>query len=175
LRQGLADISHGEVHGGVEARQVEAVKAGRRLRPGVEQDSGGVGDVREGGQGPGGLVPVQREAFDGEDLQMRVGGPRAAPQRQQGGDVEPRAEPHFGDAEPPASGPGLRQAAAVEKDRARLGQPIFAGEVDVVEPARTRRAVVGPDQAGRAVVGHRRGPTPGGAACNEKGPAAVRL
>src|SRR5690606_5982768 len=69
-------------------------------------------------------------------------------------DVQTRAEAQFGDSETAPPAPGLGQSAPRQEDCAALGQAVLARKVDVVEPSGTRRAVLGPQQSGRTVVGH---------------------
>ncbi|MNE25480.1 hypothetical protein D3C80_1188110 [compost metagenome] len=151
LAQRPLGVADGQVDGRAPLRQVQAVEAGRSGGPDGEDGGRGLGQLRPGGQGAGGLVAGQGEALDGEDMQAAVLGPGAAPQVQQGHDVQSRAEAQFGDGEVGAAGPGLWQTAAVQEDGASLGQTIVLGEIDVAEATGTGRAVLGPDELRRGV------------------------
>ncbi|MNE36872.1 hypothetical protein D3C80_1307040 [compost metagenome] len=161
LAQRPFGVADGQVDAGVPLRQVEAVEAGRAFGPDGEDGGGGLGQFGPGGEGASGLLVGQGEAFDGEDVQAAVLGPGAAPEIQQGDDVQAGAEAQFGDGEVGAVGPGptpgptpgLGQAAALEEDGPGLGQAVVLGEVDVAEPAGAGRAVIRPDQLGRGVAG----------------------
>jgi len=135
-------------------RQVQAVKAGRSGGPDIQQGGRGFGQFGPGGQGAGGRVAAQREALDGEDMQAAVLWPGAAPQVQQGDDVQPCAEAQFGDGEIGAASPAVRQAAAVKEDRACFGQAVVLGEIDVAESAGAGRAVLGPEELRRGAVAY---------------------
>jgi hypothetical protein len=141
-------ITDGKVDAGVPLRQVEAVEAGRPFGPDGENGRSGFGQFGPGREGAGGLVAAEGKAFDGKDVQATVGCSGAAPQVQQGHDVQPGAETQFSHGEVGAAGPGARQAAAFQEDGAGLGQAVVLGEIDVAESAGTGRAVLGPEQLG---------------------------
>ena len=158
LRQGPGRVADCQVQHRVEVRQVDAVKARRRRRPGADQGLGRIRQFGPVGQGARRLLRRQRKPLDRKDVQSSACGAGPSPQVQQGRDVQPGAKAQFRDGEGGPPGPDLRQAAAVQEHRPRLGQPVVAREIDVAEPARARLPVFGPGKAGRGVVdGHGEG------------------
>uniref|UniRef100_A0A0N4ZVQ0 LigA n=1 Tax=Parastrongyloides trichosuri TaxID=131310 RepID=A0A0N4ZVQ0_PARTI len=157
LLQRPLGVADGQVDRRPPLRQVQPVKTRRPGGPGVQHSGGRLGQLGPGGQGARGFVARQREAFDGEDPQPRPVRARAPPQVQQGHDVQPSAETQLADGEGGSPGPGIRQAAALQEDRAGLGQAVVFREIDVAESARAGRAVFGPQQLRRGVVGGRCG------------------
>ena len=110
----------------MEPRQIDPVKARRPLRPRFSQGQGRLRQFGPGAQGAPRLVGGQGKPLDGEDVQPPALGPGPAPQVQQGGDVQPGAEPQLGHGEMASPGPGVRQAAAFQEDGAGLGQTVVA-------------------------------------------------
>jgi hypothetical protein len=150
--QGLRHIEHRQVEDRGELRQLDPVQSSGAARPAGQQE---VGDRRQfgpAGERTGRILDRHGEGLDAEDVQpalCRAGAPPQVHQRQH---VQARAEAQLADHEAAPAGPGLRQSAALQEDRAAFRKPVLAREIDVAETARARLAVGRPVQ--RAVVAH---------------------
>ncbi len=58
-------------------------------------------------------------------MQMRAGRPGLRPQRHDGGDIQPRAEPQFEQGKVTFPGPYIRHMAAGQKDSTGFAQAIL--------------------------------------------------
>ncbi len=122
---------------------MEAVGGG----PAANQRPGQVRQLGPRAQGPAGVVRRQRKGFDREDGETATLRARAAPELEQGQDIEAGPEAELADHEVVSPAPGVRQAAAGQEHGPGFFQAPLGGEIDVIEATRAGCAVLAPVEA----------------------------